>query len=250
MSIKGVVRGIAASILLALLPESSALAQAVDGGFRVFRPDGTGPHPAVILLPGCFGMTPDYAPKAFERRSEEFRARGFVVVWADYLGRRNLKSCREISKAEAGRDAVAAAAWLKAQPSVDPKRIAAMGWTFGGGSVLQALSDHRATELGFTRAIVFYPNCAAVGPWPSSIPVLVLQADSDNVAPNDMCKFAFDNPSVKKNIKVIKYPGTYHGFDIPELPAKHDYAFGTMGYHSGAAAAASEEVLRFLGAMK
>lgn len=250
MSVKAVARGLTAIVWLVFLSVSSVLAQAVDGGYRVFRPAGDGPHPAVIFLPGCVGFAPDFAPKNAERQTEDLRGRGFVVVWADYLGRRNLTTCLGISKAEIGRDAVAAASWLRAQPYIDANRITAMGWTTGGGAVLQALADHSANNLGFTRAIVYYPNCIALGPWSNPIPVLVLQAASDNVAPNDRCNIAFKNPSLKGSLKVVIYPGAHHGFDIPDLPPKQDYGFGTMGYHPEAAAAAREEVLRFLEASK
>ena len=70
-----------------------ANAQATDGGYRIFKPDKPGPHPAVIFVSGCSGFKPDFAPKKYERKAAQLRALGFVVVWADYLGRRNLESC-------------------------------------------------------------------------------------------------------------------------------------------------------------
>lgn len=231
-----------------LLISTAVVAQVTEGGYRIFRPDGPGPHPAVVFVSGCSGFTPAFAPKAYERPAEQLRGLGFVVVWADYLGRRNLKSCAGggITPDEAGRDAVAAASWLRSQPYVDAKRIAAIGWSYGGGAVLAALGGHSADQLIFTRVILYYPACSGVGPWSNPIPALVLRGSSDNVAPHSLCESAFGTGSGKANVKIIDYPGAYHIFDWSELPPKMEYPFGTVGYHPQAAAAAWEEVKRFL----
>ena len=47
-------------------------------------------------------------------------------------------------------------------------------------------------------------------------------------------------------VKIVVYPGARHAFDVAELPAKTRYGFGTIGYNSQAAAAARDEVQRFL----
>jgi dienelactone hydrolase len=80
-------------ISLVLLTSTAVAAQVTDGGYRIFRPDGPGPHPAVVFVSGCSGFTPAFAPKGYELWAERLRGLGFVAVWADYLGRRNLKSC-------------------------------------------------------------------------------------------------------------------------------------------------------------
>jgi len=58
------------------------------------------------------------------------RGQGYVVLFADALGRRGLKSCfsGRINRTDAGKDVVAAATWLKSQPFADPARISALGW--------------------------------------------------------------------------------------------------------------------------
>ena len=54
--------------------------------YRMFRPDGPGPHPAVVFVSGCSGFAPAIAPGSYERTAEHFRRQGYVVVFADYLG--------------------------------------------------------------------------------------------------------------------------------------------------------------------
>jgi dienelactone hydrolase len=213
------------------------VAQNEDGGYQVFRPDGPGPHPAVVFLSGCSGLKPSFAPKAYEQAAERLRAIGFIVVWADYIGRRNISSCfGGVTPEEAAGDAVAAAAWLRSQNEVDARRITVMGWSWGGGAVLLALDSYSVEELIFTRAIVYYPYCTSKKPWTHRVPVLVLQGDADNMAPPEMCKSVLETSAQKGDVKVITYPGAKHCFDMSE----------NYGYHPQAAVAAWEDVQRFL----
>lgn len=222
---------------------------AEDEGYRVFRPDGPGSHPAVIFVSGCSGLKPSFAPTGYEQAAERLRAMGFIVVWADYLGRRNIEQCLgNVTHEEAAQDVVEAAAWLRSQPDVDPQRITAMGWSWGGGAVLYALGSYSVDELVFTRVIVYYPYCEAKKPWTNRVPVLVLQGDADDVVSLAKCDSVLETSAQKGDVKVITYPGAKHCFDMSELPQhwEHPYGIGAFGYHPEAAAAAWEEVQRFL----
>jgi dienelactone hydrolase len=237
--------GVAACIALILMSTSHVVAQTFEGGYKIFRPDGPGPHPSVVFLPACNGFAPSFAPKHYERVAEQFRGKGYVVVFADYIGRRGLKSCGEVTLSEAAKDLIAAAVWLKSQPSIDPARITALGWAYGGGAVLRALSDYNAEQLVFSRAIVYYPYCT-VSSWKTKVPVLMLLAGEDNVDPNTPCQEAAKKSAIPDAVKIVVYPGAQHCFDMSELPAKMKYAHGTIAYHPQAAAAAWEEIERFL----
>ena len=247
-------KGLIAALCICLVFGSVAYAAtesgtAKDGGYRVFRPDGPGPHPAVVFVSGCHGFKANYAPTAYEQVAERLSAMGFTVVWADYLGRRNLDQCfNRVTTKEVAHDTVEAAAWLRSQPDVDPRRITAMGWSFGGGAVLYALGSFSADELVFTRAIVYYPYCESKKPWTNRVPVLVLQGDADEVMRCAECKSVLEKSAQKGDIKVITYPGAKHCFDMSELPPhmEHPYGIGAFGYHPQAAAAAWQEVQRFL----
>ena len=46
---------------------SHVIAQTTEGGYKIFRPEGAGPHPAVVFLGGCSGYTPYFAPKHYEQ---------------------------------------------------------------------------------------------------------------------------------------------------------------------------------------
>ena len=236
-----------AGIALLLLFWSSSFAQIPDAKYRIFRPDTPGLHPAVALLSGCDGFTPQTAPAVYERRAEHLRALGHVVIFVDYLGRRGLKTCAgPITHDEAARDLMSAAAWLRSQAAVDPSRITAMGWSYGGRAVLVALAKHTEMPRGFSRAVVYYPDCRALEPWKTALPVLMLLGGDDDMTPAKPCQEAAKRVAVPASVKIVVYPGALHGFDVPELPAKMRYGFATIGYNPEAAAAARKEVEQFL----
>jgi dienelactone hydrolase len=231
-----------------VITAASASAQAPDGGYRSFKPDGPGPHPAVVFVSGCSGFAPAFAPGAYERVAEQLRKQGHMVVYADYLGRWNLRSCSgtTITHADAAKELVTVATWLKSQPSIDPARITALGWSYGGGAVLVALARYSDDRLGFSRAVVYYPDCRSVQPWKAGTPVLMLLGAEDDVAPGKPCEAAAKKSAAPASVKIIWYPGAYHAFDVSELPPKTRGPFGTIGYHAQAATAAWQEVEQFL----
>ena len=113
-----------------------------------------------------------------------------------------------------------------------------------------ALAEQTEDQLGFSRAAVYYPDCRPVRPWKPTIPVLMLLAGKDDVAPGKKCQAAVKKNAAPEAVKIVTYPDAYHAFDVSGLPAKTQYPFGTIGYHPKAAAAAWEEIQRFLEPLK
>lgn len=238
---------IQAGIALLLLSAASSFAQTPDAKYRTFRPDAPGPHPAVVFVSGCDGFVPPLAPALYERRAEHLRAQGHIVIFADYLGRRGLKTCAgPVTHGDAARDLVSAATWLRSQAAVDHSRITAMGWSYGARAVLVALAEHTEKQLVFSRAVVYYPDCRALEPWKATLPVLMLLGGGDDMTPAKPCQEAAKGVAAPAAVKIVVYPGALHAFDVPELPAKMRYGFGTIGYHPDAAASARKEVDQFL----
>lgn len=241
--------GLAAGVAMVMLSAAPGGAQLPGAKQRVFRPEGPGPFPAVLLVSGCDGFSPPMAPRLYERRAAEFRSRGYVVVFVDYLGRRGLRSCAaSVTHEDAARDLVAEAAVLASQSFIDRGRIAAVGWSYGGRAVLIAQSERGRGPLAFSRAVAFYPDCRALEPWKTTMPVLMLLGADDDMTPPRLCEEAarkFAPPGV---VTTVVYPGALHGFDVSDLPAKLRYGLGTIGYQPQAAAAAWEEMQRFLAA--
>jgi dienelactone hydrolase len=238
-----------ATLCVLVLCASTSFAEALSDGYRVFRPDGAGPYPSVALVSGCSGFAPVGARKFYERVADELRGRGYVVLFVDYVGRRGLQHCARppmVSEREAAHDLVMAVTWLRSQPFVDPARISALGWSYGGGAVLVALADNTDEQLGLARAIVYYPICRAVRPWRGATPVLMLLAGDDEVAPSRACQVAVEKSGTPSVVKTVTYHGALHAFDVSEIPEGTRGPGGAMGYNAQAASAAWKEVQDFL----
>jgi dienelactone hydrolase len=78
----------------------------------------------------------------------------------------------------------------------------------------------------------------------------MLLAGEDDVAPGKRCQQAVKESTVSDAVKIVVYPRAQHGFDVSELPPKMRYPAGTIGSHPQAAAAAWEELQRFLPPVK
>lgn len=242
-----------AALCVFLLWASTTFAQPVDAGYRLFRPEGAGPHPAVAFVSGCSGFAPVGARKFYERAAENLRGQGYIVLFVDYVGRRRLQNCARapmVTEADAAKDLVDALGWLRSQGPVDKTRISALGWSFGGGAVLVALADYTEEELGLSRAIVYYPICRSVRPWRASTPILMLFAGDDEIAPSRACQAAVEQSTTPDAVKTMTYHGALHAFDVSEIPEGTRWPGGVIGYNAQAAAAAWEEVQRFLKAAK
>lgn len=114
---------------------------------RVWRPEGEGPFPAVLLLPGIWG---DRVISGFARELVE---RGFVCLQFSsqrYLAGLRTSPARLDTLAELIRLQVLEAArlvdWLSRLPSVDPKRIGVLGISLGAivGTLLTEADDRVA----------------------------------------------------------------------------------------------------------
>ena len=232
-------------------PRPSQAQERQDSPYRIVRPPGDGPHPALLFVSGCSGFGPHEAPNHYSRVADEFAARGFVVVFVDYLGARGFQACaRRISPADIAPDILAAAEYARTLPFVLASDISVIGWSMGGGGALAAigeLPDDRPAP--FQRAIAYYPACWTVRtPWRSKVPLLVLLAGRDDVSSNVACTELLKRVGEYHPIQVRMYPEARHAFDVRELPPLLPWRSGTtLGHDPNAAAAAWEEVKRFLG---
>ncbi len=217
-------------LLLATLSEAADLAKIqkqLEPYYNTYRPDGSGPFPAVMMVSGCSGFRPSIAPTGYTRRAEALKAQGFLVIFVDYLARRRLGRCFEngryiVDTDDVAEDILASGAHLRSLSYVNVDQITAMGWSYGGGGVLAALGRIRPADAApFQRAVAFYPVCRDIRPWKAPVPV----------------------PPVDVHI----YPEARHAFDTPELPpVMKDAINRTLGYNEAAATAAWDETYKFL----
>lgn len=234
-----------AAVALVLALTATAAAQGRE--YRTFRPEGAGPFPAVMFVSGCSGFTPSIAPNAYTRFAEQLRQQGYLVIFVDYLTPRGLTSCRgRVSIDEVSRDILTALSHVRSRPFVDASRIAVIGWSWGGGGTLAALATLRSDEPASFRAAVFYPYCRGLTPWMAKVPVLMLLGGLDEVTPAQECQGVVKRLATGTPVEVRLYPEARHGFDADELPPMTTYPGGVIGHHPSSAAAARQEIERFL----
>jgi len=102
----------------------------------LYRPEGNGPFPAVVALHACDGLAGRRSNIARRYRDwgERFAAAGYVAVFPDSFGSREMKSqCIPGQRTlRSGRDRVvdadAARHWLQQQSYVAADRISLIGW--------------------------------------------------------------------------------------------------------------------------
>lgn len=206
----------------------------------LYRPQGNGPFPAVVGMHGCGGLVSHSrglrAPvleATFDDWAQRLQAAGYVVLLPDSYGPRGIREICSIKDREAvsrarPRDAYGALAWLQAQPYVAPKRIALLGWSHGGGTVMrsvEASSDARPAVLprgDFRAAVAFYPGCPNVRSrkgraWRAALPLLVLIGAADDWTSPAACpRFAEAAAKRGEDVTLHMYPGAYHAFDSPK----------------------------------
>ena len=85
-------------------------------------------------------------------------------------------------------DAYTVRAWLAAQSYADPKRIAVMGMSNGGRTVLAAWRTSLKHPGPFVAGIALYPGCQSDVDSRFYAPLLVLMGRADTVAPASYCE--------------------------------------------------------------
>ena len=226
------------------------------GGFpeqipaTLFKPDGPGPFPAVVIMHDCSGLGPR-SSGAPDRWGRELVSRGYVIVIPDSFTTRGHPGgvCTESSPSRAAvgpfqrvRDAYAALAYVRTLPYVDGSRVGLMGGSHGGSTTLAAMvapgSEQeplaREKRAGFTAAVALYPGCATqlgswrvarraggsgpktdyIGVYQPIAPLLILIGEYDDWTPAEPCrKLSETARQAGYPVEIKVYPGAYHSFD-------------------------------------
>ena len=197
---------------------------------QLFRPANVSGAPAVAIFHGCGGPGQNTA-----RMAGLLASWGYVALVVDSFSARGLKDvCGRNwptqGDAEArAHDVDAALAWLGKQSFVDARRLAFMGYSYGGGvAMLRALTprlDDRSTPAA-RAAILVYPDCAladALGPrLAARQPTLFAMAALDDWTPVAQCKAVIDQIVQGRDLVETRiYEGAHHSFDALGLPVRY-----------------------------
>jgi dienelactone hydrolase len=138
--------------------------------------------------------------------ADRFVVAGYVVLLPDSFGSRGLgPQCknrdRDIGPRGRVGDAVGAADWLASQPFVDPQRIALVGWSNGGSTVLWTVSGSlKPAAHDWRVAIAFYPGCRTPSEnrgWKPRVVPNVLIGAADDWTPPAPCRVLKERGDVK-----------------------------------------------------
>lgn len=110
----------------------------------------------------------------------------------------------------------AAEAFLKRQPSVDPGKIAAIGYCFGGATVL-----NMARQGADLAAVVsFHGNLVSKTPAQAgkvNAKILILNGAADEfVTADSIAAFETEMTKAGADYRFVNYPGVRHGFTNPD----------------------------------
>jgi dienelactone hydrolase len=130
--------------------------------FSVALPEGAGPFPVVVTLHGCGGPRPfiqDMAMAAVEA--------GAAVVAIDshaprHIGRlaafATICTGARLRGRERAGDLYAAMAWVRLQAWAARNRIAAIGWSHGGWTIMDALALRAGDEMARATGLAGLPD--------------------------------------------------------------------------------------------
>jgi dienelactone hydrolase len=199
---------------------------------ELFKPDGPGRFPAVILMHGCGGWQPAVR-FALQNHARYLQRSGFVVLNLDSFGPRDssggrlCSNDRALYKALAFRtqDAFDAMKYLRTQDFVVRDNIFLMGQSNGGAVAIRAAKAATITAYdtegsAFRGIVAYYPWCGEFGRSRVALasPLLILAGGQDNWVPARECQNIVANGA---ELRVKVYPEAAHSFDLDILPQKY-----------------------------
>lgn len=201
---------------------------------RLYRPAGSGPFPALVLLHGCGGMYSsqgDLTP-SYRRWAELLTEAGYVALLVDSFNPRGQWAICDQQKRtilqsrERVEDAYAALRWLNQQPFVASGRIGLLGWSNGGTGTLYSMRPKSRLDPGFRAAVAFYPGCRALAratpPYQPYAPVMILSGEADDWTPAAPCvQLVAAAQAAGAPVSIVTYPGAHHSFDRINSPVRY-----------------------------
>jgi dienelactone hydrolase len=229
---------------------------ALAGDFA--KPSGPGPFPAVILLHGCSGDNA-YSLGRSEEWAELLHREGYATLILDSFSARGFSNvCGNLTLVpfeERAKDIYAAAYVLAGRADVMADKIAAIGFSHGGGAVLDAaaaarpqlapLRERLAARGKLAAFVGFYPGCRRTETDDFVAPLLILVGDQDGLSNHGVCERLAARPHpAGAEVRLKVYPGASHDFDYDH--ARGELRGTRLAYDESAATDARLQVAAFL----
>lgn len=222
---------------------------------QLFRPQGKGPFPGVILMHGCGGWQPAVR-HALHSYADFLVESGFAVLNLDSFGPRNKSGgmvCDSVQLLTDARiyrvyDAFDALRYMKALDYIDADNIFLMGQSNGGSVAIKAAmaGDPRAygrAGAAFRAVVAYYPWCGAFGGRHVVLasPLLIFAGGQDDWTPPAECAHTTASGAT---LQVKIYPQAAHSFDV-DIPLQR-YLGKMLGKNDYAAGDSRKRMLAFL----
>jgi dienelactone hydrolase len=194
-------------------------------GYLAYDDSLSGKRPGILLIHRYDGMS-----DLTLQNAEMYARQGYVVFAADIYGRDvHLKTIPEFqahaaiydkdrplmrARAQAGLDT------LRANPMVDPSKIAVVGYCFGGTVAIE-LAETGAPVVGTVTIHGSFRDFTPGAAKNITGRVLLLHGADDPIAPMTEVELLINElKAAKVNWELNLYSGTAHGFSAPKNPAE------------------------------
>jgi len=213
-----------------------------------FKPTGSGPFPAVVLMHTCGGVRNPH----IKQHAQALLKAGYVVMVTDSFEPRGVENCatRIVSGSAGVADAYAALAFLAAKPFVDKSRIYQVGYSWGAIVATMLASPQSAAIVGsslrFAATVSNYSNCSYQDKYQlvlrdSDRPLLMLMGERDQELPAATCfPLLTEMKAQGSPVEWFIFPDATHSWDKPSQPER-----GYV-YNERVTAEATAKMLEFL----
>lgn len=199
---------------------------------KLFKPEGSGPFPAVILMHGCAGWLSSVT-YALQTHANYLTKNGFAVLSIDSFGPRKMgggKVCTSYKRLGDARkyrafDAFDGLRYLQAQNFIQADNIFLMGQSNGGSVAINvakanAAKKYNKSQSAFRGVVAYYPWCGAFGGNAKlGSPLMVFGGQKDDWVPPTACT-KIKAKGAPLQVKV--YPNAVHSFDLDMMVQRYN----------------------------